>query len=98
MDPILIPGHPRAIELIFRDDPEELRDDSGTIFSKNVIFVKNCCGDFEGVQNFKLPSFFPSSFVFYNMFKARGGFHQIDLSKSSWADQISASCGASGSS
>ena len=94
MDPILIQGHPWTIVMMFGDDPGELRDDSGTIFSKNVIFVKNCCGDFGG----KLPSFFPSSFVFYNMFKARGGLHQIDLSKSSWADQISASCGASGSS
>ena len=46
MDPILIQGHPQAIERMFGDDPRELRDDSGTIFSKNVIFVKNCCGDF----------------------------------------------------
>ena len=46
MDPILIQGHPQAIERMFGDDPGELRDDSGTIFSKNVIFVKNCCGEY----------------------------------------------------
>ena len=32
--------------MVFGDDPGKLRDDSGTIFSKNVIFVKNCRRDF----------------------------------------------------
>ena len=52
MDLILIQGHPQAMRMVFGDDPGKLRDVSGTIFSKNVIFVKNCCGDFGLILGF----------------------------------------------
>ncbi len=50
MDPILIQGHPRTIEMMFGDDPGVFWDDSGTIYSKNVIFVKNCWRDLPGIK------------------------------------------------